>query len=74
MNFDQPQTMPEQNRALRDLLRTHAQALERLERFCEEHPYIIAPNVVALLRHNLEDNQEILRTQGGGGGVHDSGK
>ena len=51
---------PSRSDALAELIRCHTSAMDRLERFSQEHPYIIAPNVLALIRHNLEDNQALL--------------
>lgn len=48
------------SRSMFELRRTHAHALERLDRFVREHPYMIAPNVIELLRHNLQDNMAIV--------------
>jgi hypothetical protein len=45
---------------LSEIIKHHTNAIERLERFCEEHPYLIAPNLFEMLRENLRDNQNLL--------------
>jgi hypothetical protein len=45
---------------LAEITQQHTSAASRLDRFVEEHPYMIAPNVIELIRHNLEDNLALL--------------
>ena len=45
---------------LSEIIKYHSNAVERLERFTETHPYIIAPNIFDLLKDHLRDNINIL--------------
>jgi len=43
-----------------EIIKYHNSSLERLKRFEEAYPYLIAPNVYDMLQHNLRDNITIL--------------
>ena len=43
-----------------EIIKTHNSALERIKRFREAYPYLIAPNIFDTLQHNLKDNTTIL--------------
>ncbi len=43
-----------------DIIKAHNEALERLQRFRDEHPYLIAPNVFDTLEANLKENTQIM--------------
>ena len=42
------------------ILKVHNDAIERLERFREAYPYLMAPNIFETLEHNLKDNVQIM--------------
>jgi hypothetical protein len=43
-----------------EIIKYHNIALERIKRFEEAYPHLIAPNIYDLLQHNLKDNITIL--------------
>jgi hypothetical protein len=43
-----------------EILKHHNEALQRLQRFRETYPYLVAPNVLEMLEHNLKDNVALL--------------
>ena len=43
-----------------EIIRYHNTALERLKRFQEGYPYLIAPNVFSVLEYNLKENITVL--------------
>lgn len=43
-----------------EIIKYNEMALKRIDRFQEGYPYIIAPNIIALIRDNLKDNIAIL--------------
>lgn len=43
-----------------EIIKTHNSALERLKRFRDAYPYLIAPNIFDMLQHNLKENTQIL--------------
>ena len=43
-----------------EIVKYHNIALERIKRFQEAYPYLIAPNVFDTIQHNLKDNITIL--------------
>jgi hypothetical protein len=43
-----------------EIIKYHNTSLERLKRFAEAYPYLIAPNVLELIEHNLKDNITLL--------------
>lgn len=68
MTQDDMNNPQELSRAMFELRRTHGNALSRLDRFVREHPYMIAPNVIELLKYNLQENMEIIDKAGQEGG------
>ena len=43
-----------------EIIKMLNQALERLQRFREEYPYLIAPNVFETIEENLKENSHIM--------------
>ena len=43
-----------------EIIKYHNNTLDRIKRFREEYPYLIAPNVYDMLQHNLKENVTIL--------------
>jgi len=43
-----------------EIIRYHNRALERLKRFQEGYPYLIAPNVFSAVEFNLKENITVL--------------
>ena len=43
-----------------EIIKNHNSALEKLKRFREAYPYLIAPNIFDMLQHNLKENTQIL--------------
>jgi len=43
-----------------EIIKCHNSALDRIKRFREGYPYLIAPNVFETIQHNLKDNITIL--------------
>jgi hypothetical protein len=43
-----------------EMLKHHNAALERLKRFGEAYPYLVAPNILEMIEHNLKDNITLL--------------
>lgn len=43
-----------------EILRAHNEALGRLNKFKEAYPYLVAPNLLETLEHNLKDNIAVL--------------
>jgi protein-arginine kinase activator protein McsA len=43
-----------------EIIKYHNTALDRIKRFQEAYPYLIAPNIFDTIQHNLRDNITIL--------------
>ena len=43
-----------------EIIKLHNEALDRLKRYAEAYPYLIAPNLAELMEHNLKDNLTLL--------------
>lgn len=43
-----------------EIIKYHNTTLERIKRFRDAYPYLIAPNVFDTLQHNLKENTTIL--------------
>jgi len=43
-----------------EIIKTHNSALDRIKRFQEAYPYLIAPNIFDMLQHNLKENTTML--------------
>lgn len=43
-----------------EIIRTHNSALEQLQSFRKEYPYLISPKVLELLEGNIKDNINVL--------------
>lgn len=43
-----------------EIIKQHNSALDKLKRFQEGYPYLIAPNIFDTLQHNLKENTQIL--------------
>ncbi len=42
------------------IIKVHNDALERIQRFREAYPYLMAPNVFETLEHNVKENVQIM--------------
>jgi hypothetical protein len=45
---------------LAEIIKLHRHAADRLKRFRESYPYLIAPNLLAMIEDNLRDNVAAL--------------
>ncbi len=50
---------------LAEVLKLHRMAADRLKRFREAYPYLIAPNLLEMIEHNLRDNVAALTKEMG---------
>lgn len=50
---------------LAEILKLHHHAVDRLKRFREAYPYLIAPNMLEMLEANLKDNVAVLTKEMG---------
>jgi hypothetical protein len=50
---------------LAEIIKNHRHAADRLKRFRQSYPYLIAPNVLEMLEENLRDNMVVLNKEMG---------
>ena len=48
---------------LAEIIKLHRHAADRLKRFRESYPYLIAPNVLDMVEDNLRDNVTVLNKE-----------